>query len=220
MQPSTLARLFPLAGRAAAALFAFLFTVNVSAQDMSIEGKYEKISAPQATTDPDKVEVVEVFWYGCPHCNAFQPHLHPWVDQLADDVAFVRMPAIFRDSWEPHARAYYSANALNALDQTHTQIFDAIHRKGRALTSKKSIRAFFAEQGVAEDEFEKYYDSFGVDSEIRRSKVMVARYGIRGVPAVIVNGKYRVSASMAGGYGNMLKVVDALIEIERNATKK
>ena len=185
------------------------------AQDMSIEGKYQKLSSPQATSDPDKIEVVEVFWYGCPHCNSFQPYIHPWSTKIADDVAFVRMPAIFRDSWEAHARAYYTSNALNALDQTHSQLFDAIHQGGRPLNSKKSLQAFFSENGIAAEEFDKFYESFGVDSDIRRSKVMVARYGIRGVPAVIVNGKYRVSASMAGGYKEMLNVIDALVEIER-----
>nr|MCH9673569.1 thiol:disulfide interchange protein DsbA/DsbL [Gammaproteobacteria bacterium] len=166
------------------------------------------------------LEVVEVFWYGCPHCNSFQPYLHPWVAKLPEDVAFVRMPAIFRANWEAHARAYYTSNALGALDKTHSALFEAIHKKGQKLSSKKTLKKFFAEQGIAEDEFDKFYDSFGVDSDIRRSKAMVTRYGVQGVPAVIVNGKYRVSGSIAGSYPNMVRVVDALVELERAAMKK
>ena len=194
----------------------FAMTTLTHAQDLSIEGKYQKLSAPQPTSDPDKIEVVEAFWYGCPHCNDFQPYLHSWLKKLPDDVTFVRMPAIFRPNWEIHAKAYYISHALGALDKTHNQLFAAIHQQGQLLNTKQALRKFFANQGVAEKDFNKLYDSFGVDSSLRRSKVMGARYKLRSVPSIIVNGKYRVSGSLAGSYANVMQVVDALVEIERN----
>ena len=191
----------------------------VHAQDLSIDGKYQRLATPQPTSDPDKIEVVEIFWYGCPHCNNFQPYLHPWLKKLPDDVAFTRMPAIFRPDWEIHARAYYISHALGTLDKTHTQLFAAIHQQGQPLNTQEALRKFFVNQGVPEQDFDKLYDSFGVDSGLRRSKVMGARYELRSVPAIIVNGKYQVRGSLAGSHSNVMQVVDALVEIERTAIR-
>ena len=201
-------------------IIVFATTTLIHAQDLSIDGKYQKLSTPQPTSDPDKIEVVEVFWYGCPHCNDFQPYLHSWLKKLPGDVAFVRMPAIFRPNWEIHAKAYYISHALGALDKIHDQLFAAIHQQSQPLNTKQALRKFFVNQGLLEKDFDKLYGSFGVDSSLRRSKVMGARYELRGVPSIIVNGKYRVSGSLAGSYSNVIRVVDALIEIERTAIRK
>lgn len=189
------------------------------AQAFSAEGRYDILPTPQPTANPDKVEVVEIFWYGCPHCNRFQPHIDPWQAKAPDYVDFVRMPAIFRKSWEVHARAYYASEAMGALEKTHAQMFAQIHGRGEKLDSRDAVEQFFAAQGIGDDAFSKSYDSFAVDSGIRRSKVMQERYGIRGVPSVIVNGKYRVTASLAGSYPNMIQVMNALIEREHKAMK-
>ena len=203
--------------RAALTLVALLHLASAApAQDaFSIEGRYERLSSPQATVNPDKIEVVELFWYGCPHCNRFQPHIDPWQKQKPDYVEFVRMPAVFRESWETHARAYYAALALGVLEKIHAPLFAAIHGQNRSLDTRDALEKFFVEQGVPAEEFRRAYDSFGVDSGVRRSKVMQGRYGIRGVPAVVVNGKYRVSGSVAGSYENMIKVIDGLVAMER-----
>ncbi len=187
----------------------------VHAKEFSAKGRYETLPAPQPTMNPDKVEVVELFWYGCPHCNRFQPYIDPWQENRPDFVEFVRMPAIFRKSWEVHARAYYTALALGALDKTHAAIFGAIHGQNRKLESKEAIEQLFANHGISSETFRKHYDSFGVDSSVRRSKVMQERYGIRGVPTVIVNGKYRVSRSLAGSYQDVIKVINILVARER-----
>ncbi|MFT5393054.1 MAG: thiol:disulfide interchange protein DsbA [Gammaproteobacteria bacterium] len=180
----------------------------------SIEGRYETLPTPQPTTNPDKVEVVEIFWYGCPHCNRFQPYIDPWQAKLPEHVEFVRLPAIFRKDWEVHARAYYTSVALGALNKTHAAMFGAIHGQQKKMATKAEIQALFTQQGVDAEEFEQHYESFGVDSGVRRSKVMQERYGIRGVPAVVVNGKYRITASLAGSYPEMVKVIDALVAKE------
>ena len=188
-----------------------------NAEKFSVDGRYETLPTPQPTSNPDKVEVVEVFWYGCPHCNQFQPYIDPWQESQPDYVEFVRMPAIFRKNWEAHARAYYASLAMGTLDKTHAAIFGAIHGQKRPLESKASLEEIFTQQGVDAAEFRKHYDSFGIDSGVRRAKVMQERYGIRGVPTVIVNGKYRISGSLAGSYPNMIKVMDALVDKEHNS---
>jgi protein dithiol oxidoreductase (disulfide-forming) len=188
--------------------------MTLAQEAFSVEGRYETLSTPQPTSTPDKVEVVEIFWYGCPHCNRFQAYIDPWQETRPDFVEFMRMPAVFQPQWEVHARAYYTAVAMGVLDRTHAPLFGAIHTQNRALDSRESLEEFFVQQGIDASEFSKHYDSFGVDAAVRRSKVMQGRYGIRGVPAVVVNGKYRISGAVAGSYPNMIKVIDALVARE------
>ena len=197
----------------AAALFGLTLALPASAQP-DIEGLYQKLPAPQPTSDPDKVEVVEVFWYGCPHCNRFQPYLEAWNERLPDHVRFVRMPAIFNDLWDTHARAYYIAEALGILDEIHPLIFAAIHDEGRNLASLEAIREFFAAHGVEAADFDRHAKSFSVQSGVQRSLVMQGRYGIRGVPALIVNGRFLVSGATAGSYPKVLEVADTLVARE------
>lgn len=191
----------------------------VAAFDEGFE--FTEISPAQPTASSKKVEVLELFWYGCPHCNDFEPHLNKWLKNKPDNVEFVRMPAIFRDSWVPHARAYYTAEALGVLDKTHSAFFHAVHRKKQRLESEKDIGDFFVEQGVKQEDFTKSWNSFLVQSRVKRAVGMTRRYGIKGVPAMVVNGKYRTGAKQAsindpGGasYANVLKVVDWLVQRE------
>ena len=203
--------------RIAAALLGLALTLPAAGAGPDIEGLYQKLPSAQPTSDPDRIEVVEVFWYGCPHCNRFQPFLEPWIEALPDDVRFVRMPAVFSDLWELHARAYYIAQALGVLDSIHHRIFAAIHGQGRGLETMDALRDFFAEQGVDARDFDRHADSFSVKSGVQRSLVMQGRYGLRGVPAIIVNGRFLVSGSTAGSYPKVLEVTDALIARERAA---
>lgn len=199
-----------------AALLGLFLAVPAAAQS-EVEGLYQKLPSPQPTSDPDRVEVVEVFWYGCPHCNRLQPYLEQWTATLPDHVRFVRMPAIFDDVWELHARAYYTAEALGILDDIHEEIFSAIHNEGRSLGTIDDIRAFFVERGVSEGDFDKHARSFSVQSGLQRSLVMQGRYALRGVPALIVNGRFLVSGATAGSYPKLFEVVDALIAREHAA---
>ena len=181
-------------------------------------GKYELITPPQPTDTPDKVEVVEVFWYGCPHCFKFLPNMEKYEKGKPDYVAVRRMPAIFRDSWVVHARAFYTADLLGVEKQIRRPLFEAIHLRKQPLDNRKDLMKFFEKYGVSNDDFNKTYDSFAVQTLLRKSQVMQQRYGVRGTPTVIVNGKYRVSASLAGSRENVIKVIEALVERER--TKK
>lgn len=163
-----------------------------------------------------KIEVVEIFWYGCPHCYDFEPHLEVWLKNKPEDVEFRRMPGIFRDNWVPHARAYYTAEELGVLDAVHKPIFEAIHKNRKRLDSQSELRKIFSANGVDEDTFDRIYDSDAVTDKVKKSLLMGRRYQIRGVPSIVVNGKYLTGASIAGSFENMLKATDQLVDMERN----
>jgi len=175
---------------------------------------YESVVPAQPTSTGKKVEVVEMFWYGCPHCNSLEPYVERWLKKIPANAEFVRMPAIFRPQWEQHARAYYTAEILGVLDKIHSAMFEAIHGQKRKVDTDEEIKKFFMEHGVSDKDFSRVFRSFAVEAKIRRAKDMSQRYGIRGVPALIVNGKYRTSAQQAGGNAKIFRVVNFLVEKE------
>lgn len=201
----------------AAGFFLMPVMPAMAGYDEGIE--YLKISPPVETDDSHKVEVVEMFWYGCPHCYHFEPKLRAWLKHLPANVDFKRIPAIFpnRPLWELHARAYYTAELLGVLNKTHEALFDAIHKHHQRLFDEDSLANFYAKFGVDKKLFKETMHSFGVQMKVDRAKELSRRYGIDGVPSLIVDGKYRTFASITNGEENMLKVVDFLIEKETKA---
>lgn len=188
--------------------------------------EYNLVAPAMGTADKTKVEVVEFFWYGCPHCYSFEPDLNKWLKTKPANVNFVRVPAIFRETWAIHARAYYTAEALGILDKTHNLFFKALHKDRIRLATEKDIAAFFVSNGVTQEAFTQAWNSFVVQSRVKRAITLTRRSGISGVPAMIVNGKYRTSAKEAGinnpggaGHDDMLRVVDALVKKESSPAK-
>ncbi len=203
-------KLTPLfAGFAMVVALGFISTGNVMAAK-----EYEMINPPQPTTSKDKVEVVELFWYGCPHCFTLEPYVERWLKRKPENVKFVRMPGMFRPSWEIHGRAYYAAEVLGVVDKVHKPMFEAIHEQKRSLNDEASIMALFKANGVSEKDFKRVFRSFAVETKLRRAKDMGQRYGVRGVPALIVNGKYRTGATQSGGNAKVFKVVNELVKME------
>lgn len=184
-----------------------------------LTGGYETLDTPQPTQNPDKVEVIEFFWYGCPHCYDFEPILESWVKKLPANVDFIRQPAAFSDLWAKHAKAFYVAQALGVLDQVHADLFDALQNKHQKLESEEQLAAFFTAHGVKEADFHEAYNSFLVDTKVRQAAVTPARYGVTGVPVLIVNGKYKVDGKSAGSHEKMIEVVNQLIKKEAAAKK-
>ncbi|MFO7604382.1 MAG: thiol:disulfide interchange protein DsbA/DsbL [Gammaproteobacteria bacterium] len=177
--------------------------------------EYKSVSPRVANhIDDGKTEVVEMFWYGCSHCFAFEPNLHEWLKTKPANVNFVRVPAVFNPRWGLHARAYYTAEVLGVLDKTHQALFDAMHLKKQKMESSDELASFFAAHGVSKEKFIETFNSFAVDAKVRRATDLTQRYAIDGVPTLIVNGKYRTSGSMAGSREKMLLVVDHLIKQE------
>jgi thiol:disulfide interchange protein DsbA len=177
--------------------------------------QYELVTPPQPTSvSKDKVEVVELFWYGCPHCFRLEPYVQRWLKHKPANVEFVRMPGVFRPSWEIHARAYYTAEILGVVDKIHRPMFDAIHEQRRPMNTEAAIMALFKEHGVSEQDFKRVFHSFAVETKLRRARDMGRRYGAQGVPTIIVNGKYRTGAQEAGGNSHVFQVVDYLVKKE------
>ncbi len=196
--------LFGMAGQGLAASY-----------DEGIE--YQRIQPPQPTQSPDKVEVVELFWYGCPHCHQLEPTLKDWLARKPDYVEFVRMPAILGPRWELLARAYFAAELLDVLDKVHEPMFHALHVEKRRLDNLQAVAAFFEERGVAKSDFLNAFNSFAASTRLNQARIMSRRYGLTGVPTIVINGKFRTQASLTGNNETMMKVVDYLAEREHKA---
>ncbi|QKT03743.1 thiol:disulfide interchange protein DsbA/DsbL [Ectothiorhodospiraceae bacterium 2226] len=197
-----------------ALVFALSWVGVAQAVDEGID--YRRLSPAQPTDVPaGHVEVIELFWYGCPHCDTLEPKLQRWKADLPEDVTFRAVPAVLNPNWVLHAQAYYTAEVLGVLDRIHQPMYDAIHRERRALNSREALRNFFAEHGVEPAQFDQTFNSFAVQTRVRRADALGRRYGATSVPSMVVNGKYYTDGAMAGGQDRMLEVVNALVEQER-----
>ena len=187
----------------------------VSAADY-VEGQHYVRIQPKVPPvgDSGRHEVVELFWYGCPSCYNFEPDINAWKENKPDDVVFTRVPAIFNPRWEPHARAYYALEQMGELDKGHALIFSGLHEQNRELVNVDSIARFLAVNGVDEEKFRENFNSFAVETKVNRAKELVRQYQITGVPSVIVDGEYKVSAKSAGGYSQVIDIIEQLTRIE------
>ena len=193
---------------------------GVRAAGFDVEGKFHPIVPNRPTETPQGViEVVDIFGYRCPHCFSFLPVLERFEKETSDDVQIRHMPVIFRADWEAPARAFYTAKLLGVLEKVHRPIFEAMHVERRPMTSEDEWRKLFAEHGVSVSDFDKTFTSFAVQSMLRKSEVMGRRYGVTATPSIVVNGKYRVPAGLAGGFENMIEVTKGLIARERQLLK-
>lgn len=201
-------------------LFAFGFVANATAEAFKeeyIEGShYHRIQPPQPTqSGEDRIEVVEMFFYACPLCNKLEPKINRWVQDQADDVDFRRMPAVVGPTWGDQAKAFYVAQKLGILDKTHQALFKSIHEDGHQYYNELSMMQFFAIQGVSEEEFLALFRLPEIVEQASQARVMTVRYGLKGVPAMIVNGKYITASYYTRNLDEMLRVVDMLIRKER-----
>jgi protein dithiol oxidoreductase (disulfide-forming) len=180
---------------------------------------WDPIDPPIATSVPEgKVEVVEFFWYGCPHCFTMEPQLEAWLEKKPANVVFKRVPSPLNPNWTVHSQFYYAAEALGVSEQLHKPLFEAIQVKKRKLFNKQSLIDFAVEQGVDRQKFTDAWNSFGVYVKVQQAAKLGNRYGIDGVPAIGINGKYMTSGSLAGTYTKMFEIVDKLIAQESQAT--
>jgi len=185
------------------------------AQDYQEGKEYLALASPQPTSAGDRIEVVELFWYGCPHCYRLEPLLAEWLTSKPDDVVFTRMPAVLGPSWELYGKAYYTAEFLGVLDKIHQALFSALHTDRKKISDEAALQDLFVAQGVSAEDFRNTFNSFAVSVKLNNAKQMTKRYAITGVPTVIINGKYSTSASQAGSNENIIKVMDFLIAQER-----
>ena len=182
----------------------------------SIAGKYSTLADPQPTNTGDAIEIIEFFWYGCPHCYSFEPTLEQWEKQKPDYIELIRIPAVLGEHWLHHAKAFYTAKQLGVLDKIHNPLFNAIHAQKRRITDQASLRDFFIEQGVDKKDFDQTYQSEIVDRALKIAYSTSKSYKLTGVPSIIINGKYKTSVSMAGGSEKVIQVINTLAASEHH----
>ncbi|MCU9946317.1 thiol:disulfide interchange protein DsbA/DsbL [Pseudomonas solani] len=196
---------------------ASLFGMTAQAEDIQAGKQYVELSSPVPISKPGKIEVVELFWYGCPHCYQFEPTLNAWTEKLPEDVNFVRIPAMFGGVWNVHGQLFITLESMGVEHAVHKAVFDAIHKEGKKLSTPDEMAEFLAGQGVDKAAFIKAYNSFGVKSQMEKAKKLAMAYQISGVPTLIVNGKYRFDIGSSGGLEQATQVADFLIAKERAA---
>ena len=194
--------------------FCLLFTVHGMAQDSEyVEGgHYELLDEVQPVQTGDKIEVVEMFWYRCPHCYRLEPYLHRWLENKPENAELVPVPAILNENWAFHARIYYTFEALGLAEQLHVKFYDALHRERRPFNTPEQVADWVAEQGINKDAIIGTFNSFAVNNKVNFAGIMTQKYGINGVPSIIVDGKYRTSVSMATSHEALLDLINYLVE--------
>ncbi len=177
------------------------------------EGKdYELLTTAQPAPTDGKVEVIEFFSYACPHCYRFEPYIEQWLKTKPDNVEFIHVPAVFSKNWEALATLYYAAEALGVQEKMHPLIFEAMHGKGKKIRSFDDLKALFEANGISGEKLQQAMNSFAVTAKTRRAKTMTQTYGIKSVPNMVIQGKYRTNSTMAGGHEKVFNVVDFLVE--------
>jgi thiol:disulfide interchange protein DsbA len=193
-----------------------LSLVGLTAQaDLHPGKEYELLSPPQAVETGKKIEVLELFAYTCPHCFDLEADINKWAKQLPKDVEFRRLPAIFRDDWIPFAKVFYTLEAMGLTERLHGEFFNAIHVRHTRFNDDNAIFDWVEKQGAPRKSFIDIYSSFSTQSKALRAKQLTKAYGISGVPAVIVDGKYRTSVSNTGSHAGLLSALDQLIKQAR-----
>ncbi|TBW08835.1 thiol:disulfide interchange protein DsbA/DsbL [Azotobacter chroococcum subsp. isscasi] len=203
---------------ASASLFALTAQAeSLAPADIKAGKQYVELPTHVPVAQPGKIEVVELFWYGCPHCYQFEPSINAWASKLPEDVSFRRVPALFGGLWNVHGQLFITLESMNVEPKVHAAIFEAIHKDGKKLATPEEMAELLAAQGVDKDAFLKAYGSFNVKAQMEKAKKLAIAYQISGVPVMIVNGKYRFDLGSAGGPQNTLQVADYLIDQERTA---
>ena len=184
---------------------------------------YLLINPPQPTSTGGKIEVLEFFWYGCPHCNSLQAPLGEWLKNRPADVEFRRTPAVLGQSWIPLTQAFFTLEAMGLTEKLHHDVFAAIHNDKIKLQDPKTLFDWVAKRGVDRKQFMDTYNSFGVRSRVQRAIDMSRNYDISGTPAIVVDGRYLTAPHLGLGRGDVLsyeryfKIVDHVIAIARKA---
>ena len=183
------------------------------------EGKdFKRLDKPVTPDAPaGKVDVIEFFWYSCPHCNAFEPTLDAWVKAAPKDLSIRRVPVAFNASFVPQQKLYYTLEGMGKLEALHAKVFRAIHVEKAKLAKDDEILAWVTQQGVDAAKFKEVYGSFSVANQVRRASQLQDSYGVEGVPSMGVAGKYYTDGTMAGSMQTVLQVVEYLAATARKA---
>lgn len=182
----------------------------------AVEGRdFVRLNPPAPVPAGGKIDVIEFFSFGCPHCYSFEPLLEPWIKRLPADVAFRRVPAAFNAPFEGYAKLFYALEAVGLAEQLHKRVFAAIHVQRQRLDKEADLAAFVSSAGGDGAKFVEAYKSFGVATKVRQGKQLSEAYKIDGVPTLGIHGRWFTSGSLAGGHERALQVADQLIQRAR-----
>ena len=198
--------------RKALALAASLLTLAFASW---AQQPYQVLTPAQPTEGGGKVEVIEFFWYGCPHCYSLEPEVNAWVKRAPKDVVFKRIPAVPNQNWAESAQIYYTLEAMGVLEQYHQKVFDAFHKDNKNLANKRIREEWLGQNGIDVKRYNEVEKSFSVASKMQRARQLTQNYKVDGVPRIYVNGKYYTAAEFAGGNNRIFAVVDQLVEMAR-----
>ncbi len=194
-------------------------TTTKTTQPQFVEGKHFVEIFPEMNTDvaEGKIEVVELFWLGCPHCYALEPTIKEFIKNKPEDVQFRQVPAVLNPQWGFHAKAFYTAKILDSKNEKNLveKLFKEIHDKKNRLNTPEALKTFFTAQGYNETQFNNTFNSMALNAAMSNARTISADSQATAVPTLIINGKYRTSPYMAGGEENLMKIMDMLIKKER-----
>src|SRR6478609_4777173 len=203
-------------GRSILALLAMAMLASGSAFAQLTEGKnYARITNPQPVETGKKIEVIEFFSYGCPHCAELEPHLDAWLAKLPQDVAFRRVPVMFQQRWTPLAKIYYTLDALGVESKLSPDVFKAIHGQNVALWDDDKFYDWVATKGVDRNKAKEVFTSFAVDGKMKRAMQLAQQYNIQSVPTVVVDGKFVTSSDRVGTHAQLPAAIDELVNKAR-----
>ena len=191
-----------------------LFCSSAFSKDYQ-EGRHFELIEPLPTRNPEKIEVIEFFWFGCGHCFSLEQLIKDWKSEVSSEVDFFRLPVVWNAQTKTHAKLFFATETLQ-VPEAIQGIFSAIHYNRKMMLSDKEIIPFFQGYGIQEDKYLAATNSFGLKNNLRKAELFAFKYGIKGVPAFIVNGKYKVSATREIGTEDLLDVVNYLIEKEQS----
>ena len=184
------------------------------ADSPKVGSEFDAVAQPISTDNPAKIEVMEIFWYGCPHCYHMEAPLSAWVKKLPADVVFKRMPGLPNPSWAPMAKAFYAMENLGILEKLHAPLFEAIHKQKTLdpTNEKAAIEWVTKQSGLDKLKVDQAFKSFAINTSLNRAAIAFRNSGATGVPSLVVDGKYITSGTMAGGNEQAIKVADYIID--------
>jgi protein dithiol oxidoreductase (disulfide-forming) len=205
-----------LAACCAFLLSAVLLPVTASAQPPVRADIDYRVIKPQPVAVVERIEVIDFFWYGCPHCNNLQPALERWIGSKPTDVIVRRIPAILRDSWAPHARIYYTLEVLGEVERLHQRVYHGYHVEELHMSKPEVMVAWAQRNGIDRERWEQVYNSPEVQRKVEEAARLTRAYQVTGTPTLVVNGRYLTSGSMAESLNRVVAIVDGLVNKVRS----
>ena len=191
-------------------LFINLFAINAKATNFKLGDNYDEIVSKVEVSKPGQKEIVELFWYGCPHCYDFEPVINPWSKSLPEDINFVRVPAMFGGLWDIHGQLFLTLQAMGIEEKVRSDIFEQVHTNPNSLSTPEQMASFLEVRDVDQEKFIATYNSFAINGQVNKAKELMKSYQISGVPSMIVNGQYRFDISSAGSPQKALELAEYL----------